>query len=147
MLDVSHETTEWGCPSHGRGRRFDPCIAHHSAAAASYLKYKEKSDQLRENPVGSRPTVFGTIRRTTAEHGTGARAQFGRDVLCLFPAPFTTQETEMSEKEPGQLAYEAWMHARYFEPDLRWEAELRISRQRHAAVESAIRALGSKKDG
>ena len=46
----------------------------------------------------------------------------------------------MSEREPGQLAYEAWMRARYSEPELRWDIEPRMSQQRWAAVESAIRS-------
>lgn len=46
----------------------------------------------------------------------------------------------MSEREPGELAYQAWMSARYGDPLLLWEKEPSSSKQRWAAVEAAIRA-------
>lgn len=83
MSQISNETAARGCPSHGRGRRFDPCIAHHFGANTKLLNLRGKMHRQRENAAISAPRISSTIQRTSAEHGTAARAHSGRVVLCL----------------------------------------------------------------
>ena len=65
MFDTARQYQQWGFPSHGRGRRFDPCIAHHSKALkmlrngiSRFEFYSAQSGEHRQNmepPHGQNP--------------------------------------------------------------------------------------------
>ena len=67
-------------PSHGWGRRFNPYIAHHLGAAGDTLHFKGFGASPPYKFRCSAPPLSGTIRRTSAEHGTAIR---GKRVDCV----------------------------------------------------------------
>jgi hypothetical protein len=57
------ETIRSACPSHGRGRRFNPCSAHHCKCLLSITKFLQRALRPRSAPM-FRPKKF-TLTATT----------------------------------------------------------------------------------
>jgi hypothetical protein len=66
MIDLATQSVLRECPSHGRGRRFNPCIAHHRNQALSLI---------------SAPAYSAGF----SEHRQNTARKLGRNPGALFP--------------------------------------------------------------